>query len=409
MAAYGDDDSSLREYIESLPETSLSVRLVEVFKLPNQTNTISETSFTELEPLTEHLSKEAPDEQRLRVMTVTKLSGPLLRFFGTRYEMDYELWTCRFKTSDREWFAGPLLHRGARFFAHFNLSVVDFKRETTQTPREYRDSRKLGHTVYLVRLLDTESRGEKPDNRVFVLRRVSGHLRRDGNLWTFIYFPDPYIQMDDARFAPNIPGDVQHRLESWVTNLIHTDSPEPFVNDLCNDGFGMICMVLREIKTSWKLFLNEMEAFLENLQRLSIIPSTFARDLLQEKEAMNVVCTRFNALRTRTGAILDAATNLNAIKLARISQNMMEMQRKDAEIAFRQNESIRWLTIVNMVFLPATFIASVYGMNILENSKPSWSLWSFALVATILTVVTLMLAMSKFGSLAIRSVKSCFA
>jgi hypothetical protein len=38
---------------------------------------------------------------------------------------------------------------------------------------------------------------------------------------------------------------------------------------------------------------------------LCIRPSTFERDLLQEKDAMVVVCSRFLALRTRTSAILD--------------------------------------------------------------------------------------------------------
>ncbi|KAK3382999.1 hypothetical protein B0T24DRAFT_661591 [Lasiosphaeria ovina] len=198
-------------------------------------------------------------------------------------------------------------------------------------------------------------------------------------------------------------------MSSWVDDYVGENCPEAFIDDLSRDGFGFVLKVLREIKTSWKLFLNEMERFLEDLVRpssspefddealiasanwlhrklilmidyserqlsyhsrfityltnapsqhgLCIHPQTFERDLLQEKDAMVAVCSRFSALRTRTSAILDTAMNLHAVKQARFSQNMMELQRKDAELAFNQNQSMRRLTVLNMVYLPATFIA----------------------------------------------------
>lgn len=49
--------------------------------------------------------------------------------------------------------------------------------------------------------------------------------------------------------------------------------------------------------------------------------------------------------------------NLHAVKQGRFSQNMMELQGNDAQLAFNQNQSIRRLTVLDMVYLPATFIA----------------------------------------------------
>lgn len=46
-----------------------------------------------------------------------------------------------------------------------------------------------------------------------------------------------------------------------------------------------------------------------------------------------------------------------AVKQARLASKMTELQMKDAQLSFTQNESIRRLTVVNMVYLPATFIA----------------------------------------------------
>jgi hypothetical protein len=63
--------------------------------------------------------------------------------------------------------------------------------------------------------------------------------------------------------------------------------------------------------------------------------------------------------------------NLHAVKQARFSQNMMELQRKDAELAFNQNLSIRRLTVLNMVYLPATFIAVRMLESCLFHQPPS--------------------------------------
>jgi len=105
------------------------------------------------------------------------------------------------------------------------------------------------------------------DSRIFMIRRISGHLRYDDGLWTFLYFCDPYTQMDDAHFASDIPGNMQPPLESWVTDVLRDDTPEAFIDDLAKDGFGLVLRILREIKTSWKLLLNELEVFLEELVR----------------------------------------------------------------------------------------------------------------------------------------------
>lgn len=122
----------------------------------------------------------------------------------------------------------------------------------------------------MARLLDTANPNTKTDPRVFVIRRVTGHLRLDGDLWTFMYLCDPYVDMRDAQFSTSIPGGVQRPLDQWMDDYVVDQSPEAFIDDLCTDGFGFVLGILREIKTSWKLFLNEMEVFLEDLVRLSV-------------------------------------------------------------------------------------------------------------------------------------------
>lgn len=101
--------------------------------------------------------------------------------------------------------------------------------------------------------------------RVFAIRKISGHIRRDKNLWTFIYLCYPFVDLEAAHLVPDIPGNVQPHLTAWISSFLNQDSPRALLDDLGKDGFGFVLRVLREVKTTWKLLLHEMETFLELL------------------------------------------------------------------------------------------------------------------------------------------------
>ncbi|KAK2603562.1 hypothetical protein QQS21_004242 [Conoideocrella luteorostrata] len=409
MDAYGRDHEALSKYMDTLPEDSIDVRSIEVFSASGQTNSskIEQTSFNEFERLKKHLSSQLPTcvfcvcpshefldnhrkiaretDTKMDDRSISALSGPLLRLLGHAYDMDYELWTSRFQSSDREWFAGPIMDRGSRQFSFFNLSFVDFRGSTAQTPLRFKMNRKLGHTTRLVCLFDPKH-PESPDNvSVFVIRRISCYIRFDNPLWTILFFNDLHINMSGAHYEEKIPGQVQLPVASWIMDFLsNAQSQEPLIRDLSHDGFGLIARLLREIKNSWKLLLNELELeeldddeliesakwlhrkFLLNIDYferqllyhsryinyltsppsqpdIAICPNTFKQDLIQEGDALRAVNQRLKALRTRTTATLET---------------------------------------------------TVYGMQIAENqeNKP-WSLWSFAVLSIFLTALTFLSAM----------------
>ena len=113
--------------------------------------------------------------------------------------------------------------------------------------------------------------------RIFVVRRISAHLRQDADLWTFIYICSPYMNFDDAHLTTEIPGNVQMPISSWIADFINEKSPCEFLEDLRQDGFGFVLKVLREIKTTWKLLLNEIGVFLEDLIELHCLSCTFGQ------------------------------------------------------------------------------------------------------------------------------------
>ena len=49
--------------------------------------------------------------------------------------------------------------------------------------------------------------------------------------------------------------------------------------------------------------------------------------------------------------------NITSIEQARLSSALLKLQRTDAEVAFQQGESIKRLTMLNMIYLPPSFIA----------------------------------------------------
>jgi len=51
----------------------------------------------------------------------------------------------------------------------------------------------------------------------------------------------------------------------WLSEYVKDDTPSELIDDLGRDGFGLVLKILRDMKTSWKLLLNEMEVFLEAL------------------------------------------------------------------------------------------------------------------------------------------------
>ena len=67
----------------------------------------------------------------------------------------------------------------------------------------------------------------------------------------------------------------------------------------------------------------------------------------------------------------------------------------EARNAIKQGENIRILTIISMVFLPAGFVTSVFGMQILPAST---GLLTFAIVMPTVCIPTYFIMLSFFGS-----------
>ena len=131
-----------------------------------------------------------------------------------------------------------------------------------------------------MRLIDTNPLLNSDDfigPRMYIIRRVSGHLRRDGSAWTFLFFCDPVATFEESHYVSDIPGQSMPYPTDWITGSLNDDTPADHYDRLIKDGFGLVVKVLREIKSSWKLLLSEFETFLEDIVSYGIHLLTYKR------------------------------------------------------------------------------------------------------------------------------------
>ena len=238
---------------------------------------------------------------------------------------------------------------------------------------------------------------------------------------------DPFEGFNEAKYVSDVPGTSLSDITEWMANSVHEGMNDTYAHNICRDGFGLIVKILRDIKSSWKLLLTELETFLEDMNETlddneiiaaagmlhrqyllsiyyfqrqlfyheryvtyltgqvtskesTITPGVFQPDFQQEHDALKVVGLRLNALRQRTTAVLDMVLSLNSIK-----QTMLQSQ--DAKIAIGQGESVRKLTLITMAFLPPSFVASVFGIN--TKQTQSSQIWVFVVVTIAFSLVSM--------------------
>ncbi|KFY92521.1 hypothetical protein V500_04163 [Pseudogymnoascus sp. VKM F-4518 (FW-2643)] len=394
---YGNDHPKVLEFINSYPSDNLdNAVLAEIISITGDAERRTfKTIFRDVGKLKDFLAS-IPQEPHVRTITVRSLTRSLIRLLGARFEMDYELWTARFQSSDREYFAGPLNEQGDG---------------PSATPQPFLRNRRISHTVRSMRLIDTNPLGSSDSQtgpRMYLIRRVSGHLRKDGPVWTFLFFCDQIPTFEESNYVSDIPGQSMPCIPDWIAGSLNVRTPDGHYERLLDDGFGLVSDNFNDedfitatsflgrrfllnldyfqrqllYQQRYINFLTSMPAYKEN----SIVPRAFLEDLKQEGNALLVVDSRLKALRDRTTTILNTVISLNSIRQARIAGDMAQLQREDAAMSFRQGESLRRLTLLNMVFLPPSLVASIYGMN--TNVTMNTKFWTFIIAALISIMLT---------------------
>jgi hypothetical protein len=258
---YGSDNSVVDGLIRSFPIGDIDVEIKEILKNGKGDKLVVERHFKDITHFRDYLCVESSESSLLRAVSINRLTGDLARLIGAKYDMDYEIWTSRVHSSDREYFMAPLNEKGPRQFSHFHLSSVDFYAPTNKTPTEFLRGKRINRTVRIMKFLDRLQKQQ----RMYVIRRAAGYLQREKDQWTFLYFGQPFQHFERTGFVSDIPGESMAPMADWLKNALSKDSPQEHLSRLAEDGFGLVVKILRDIKSSWKLLLSDMEEFLEDL------------------------------------------------------------------------------------------------------------------------------------------------
>jgi hypothetical protein len=93
-------------------------------------------------------------------------------------------------------------------------------------------------------------------------------------LWTFLFFCEPFFGSKESKYVSDIPENSLSDVKEWISECVHSGSSHDHLENLEKDGFGVIVKILRDIKSSWKLMLNEFENFLEEIVRKVLLHSS---------------------------------------------------------------------------------------------------------------------------------------
>ena len=159
----------------------------------------------------------------------------------------------------------PDLDLGPKNYSHFHLACVDFFRATENTPDDFLVNRRIDRTVRLMKFLKLKHDHGVERSRIYVIRRVSGHLQFDGQLWTFLFFCEPFKDFELSGYRQDIIGESMPPISRWVADAINANTSDEHLQRVGHDGYGLVVKILRDIKSTWKLLLSEMENFLEEV------------------------------------------------------------------------------------------------------------------------------------------------
>lgn len=188
---------------------------------------------------------------------------------------------------------------------------------------------------------------------------------------------------------------------------------KPDVASTYNDYFAQLDFRITEDPTprahqeSLRFFLQEVEAILSTLQYQITVLEAFEQSLLQQRiggggdeDNNNNSLLRYALGESRQQLVLDdckarISARIDKFRgLQRDADELGEWHRNEMETnRDRQENAIMVFTIVTIVFLPLSFVSSVFGMNTSDVRDMPYSQWAYWAAGVPLTVLVV------FGSL----------
>jgi hypothetical protein len=240
-----------------------------------------------------------------------------------------------------------------------------------------------------------------------------------------------YNDLDGDSFL-DIPEELNQKLENY---LIHPHHPllacfRTQDQDLLGKYPFVICArTLAVAAASWNQLLNYLEADIDNCQRVK--PKKFQGGLAQLQYNISLIKNFQGAISDNRNTADDKGSagwpwpekshsSEEWLRMEKIRKDLLRdydelsvrcqsllrrceaasgllinrISIEEARRSVDQAELVSRFTRLAFVFIPLSFVASVFGMNVSEIQGNFPSIWTFFLVATIISMASLILAMT---------------
>ncbi|KIM41617.1 hypothetical protein M413DRAFT_72019 [Hebeloma cylindrosporum] len=378
------------------------------------------------------IGDERPQETRVRAIFIENMSGPVLQMLGAKYNIEPFFWSSslgwipsRFQEEIQPGIGDHItitltflrsmssLCDAVQLSAAFNKSTASFTGMTAPS------------TLLGKQMIDPHSPLVlHSNNRLLVLDLLSVHLIRNVNGSTIISFhPSLNLPTTTARF---LHERIRFAGQSVYWQNIFQKSPDPtfvlltFVwhamyawDEALENLYEHICSLeTRVIETSEMPLTRELHIirahhlhyasllddfgkhinFIRDthnpaLDHLTVEERHFSRNIM-ERECANLL---MESKRLKSELYMQERRLKNVMGLVFSSVNIddSKMMREMTQAAARDSAAMKQIAYLTMVFLPASFVAGVFGMNVVEiNPTSAGTLPHYFAVAFPLTILT---------------------
>jgi magnesium transporter len=260
-------------------------------------------------------------------------------------------------------------------------------------------------TLLLEDILDPEQRPkfEDYDNSIFVIMKnlIPGEdeseflseqicfYLTDNLLITFQEYPDDSFQSVKVRMQSSSSRIRNKRLDYLMYAMIDFISDHYFyVLDICSDRIHAL---------EGEINKDPAQELKKSIYHIRQDISDFHRIILPTREVVNSIQRTDNSLimdKTRR-YYRDVMDNIMQIMDINDNQNEHLSSLHDlfmSEMTYRMTNVMKILTVITSIFIPLTFITSVYGMNFKFQPEYNWpwaypTLWGLMILMTVLLLI----------------------
>ncbi|KAF8153225.1 hypothetical protein B0H34DRAFT_722697 [Crassisporium funariophilum] len=359
------------------------------------------------------IHEKRPDNVRVRAMFIEHMSGPILQMLGAKYNIEPFFWS-----SSLNWIPSRYQEQVDEVGDRKTYLRKQACGKSSTRMHRSRWSR-VGHLQ--IRLLKNILIKITSDDRLLVLDLLAIHLIRNINGSTIISF-HPSFNIPTTT-APFLHERIRYAAQSTYWQNIFQQSSDPtFVllillwhaiyswDEALEDLYTHICFLETGVIIAEEMPLTQeihvirahhlhYASLLEDFAKHIIFIRDTPYPVMHDEVADNLSC---RIMARECANLLNELTRLKCelrMQDQRL-QNVMGLvshlyTQQMTAAAVRDSAAMKLLAYLTMIFLPASFIAGIFGMNVSEiNPSASGSLSSYASVAISFTFLTVWLIMA---------------